>query len=301
LLALALGALATLLILLASYLGPKVCQEVASGAKVLKVCTVAPLEVLVLLYVPTVLLLLPDFSEITFLGIGLKERVDATAAKAEETAAKTDATAAKAEETAATSDATAAKTQSMATRVEEAEVRIGVTEEAAGVANAASVMPAVKAAEAKEPELPSAEELGLPPERTELVARLRALWADRLQPYVRLARRRQFPGWEEFLARLRKPDAGRQLAALDPLDTLLLGSLPATLDDQAIEQIGRWAETNWYLINAVEVTYNAAVAGEDLSSERLKEVLPIGEALRRRLPEKPRDCDPSQARRSRES
>jgi len=221
LLALALGALATLLILLASYLGPKVCQEVASGAKVLKVCTVAPLEVLVLLYVPTVLLLLPDFSEITFLGIGLKERVDATAAKAEETAA--------------TSDATAAKTQSMATRVEEAEVRIGVTEEAAGVANAASVMPAVKAAEAKEPELPSAEELGLPPERTELVARLRALWADRLQPYVRLARRRQFPGWEEFLARLRKPDAGRQLAALDPLDTLLLGSLPATLDDQAIE------------------------------------------------------------------
>lgn len=272
--------LATILALLAPYQAPKVCQQVASGARVLTVCATPPLELLALLFVPSVLLLLPDFSEITFLGIGLKQRVDEAAAK----------------------------TQSTAIRVEEAEATIKgartdarVAQEAVGVANAALVVSALEAVRAREPELPPVKDLDLPSDRAQLVKRLLACWEERLQPYVRLARRRHSAGGKESLARLRDPGATRQPAgSVDPLDTLLSVSLPPTLDDQDMEPIGRWAEKNWYLVNAVEVTCNAAVAGEDLSSEILAEVIRIGEELRRRLPEKVRDYAPNEARGFRE-
>ena len=248
--ALVLGVAATFLALLWSYVGPSVCQDVASGGKVLRVCTKAPLEVLALLFMPTVLLLLPDFSEITFLGIGLKQRVDETAAEAKE-----------------------------------AQRSASVAQEGVGAANAALVAPAVAAVAKEEGKLPAPQELDLPSGRAELVERLMACWEKLLQPYTRLARRRQSPGWENFRAHL-GPASGRSPAVPlpDPRDTLLLVSLPA-LDEETVEKIGQWAEDNWYLINAVEVTYNTAVAGEELTSERLKEVLRIGEELRRRLPE----------------
>jgi hypothetical protein len=272
-----LGVVATVLALWWSYSGPDVCQDAASGAKVLTVCTKAPVEVLALLFVPTVLLLLPDFSEITFLGIGLKERVDESAAKAESAAVSARVVEERVDESAA--------------KAESAAVSARVVEERVGAANAALVPGAVAEVAKRGEQPPSAEELGLPSHPAELVRHLMADWEDRLQPYARLARRSHSPGWEEFRAQLERASGRVPSAPLpDPLDTLLLASLPS-LDENTVKEIGTWADKNWYLISAVELTYNTAIAGEELTSERLKEVLRIGEQVHRRLPEEAQEHD----------
>ena len=80
--AFALGVLAVALAIAAYYTDQvRICTEQVSNGAVVEVCSPPSLAQLALLFLPGVLLLLPDVIEVNFLGVGLRRDVEETRAE----------------------------------------------------------------------------------------------------------------------------------------------------------------------------------------------------------------------------
>jgi hypothetical protein len=61
-----------------------VCQDAVAGTKTVRLCAPPSAVQLAFLFIPALVLLLPDLSEVTFLGIGIKRDLDQTKEKVDE-------------------------------------------------------------------------------------------------------------------------------------------------------------------------------------------------------------------------
>ena len=234
----------------------QVCDNMLADSKVVQVCARPALEGLALAFIPAVLLLLPDVSELSFLSFAVKRTVEearATAEEAQEAAKDAKATAVEARESTAT---------------------VGET-----------LLPAAR--EKVDVEAATPEGLELPADNDALIERLSTLWEDHLEPFERLARRRRSASWPVLWAHIAASgERSRPREALDVSDALLIKKLPSGLDAAAISEIVAWAERFRESLGYVELTHTAVTAtARNVTTAELQDALKVAEGLRRELPQ----------------
>jgi hypothetical protein len=255
---------------------PEVCDEKVVETEIKRVCSEPGMDRLGLLYLPALLLLLPDLSEFDVFGVAAKRiarQADRKASDAQNVAGQTQEGLEAVTLVAGDLSAQAAPAMAGA-----ALARAARTENEAGDVDG-GVDSAHREGGSGPPDESSGGELKHA-DSTRLADELFEIWEDELSALERIARRLEDPDGPQVRASLRGERTNTKRGVVD---ALAWAELPPLTDAQ-IDAIANWARTHTEDLAGVRVTAFAASHGHEIDPGVLANALLVARRLKADLP-----------------